>query len=244
MHVLALDTTTPVLTAALLDGDGVVGETIGNASRSTAEQLPRVLCELLENAHLEVRAVGLFAVAAGPGSFTGLRVGIATMQGFAYATGRPLVLISALEALAQAHALEVSAGGMVGSWINAHRRDVFSALYEIADAPAFSSARLIERAPPMVATPADTLSLWHATAGLPAAIVGDGTTAYATVIPASIRAMSFPVLATSIAFMALSRFRDGHAPSPHAAQPLYVRRPDAEIAREKRAGASESSTSG
>ena len=236
--MLALDTTTPVLTAALRDSDGLVGERIGNTARSTAEQLPRVLCELLESARIEARAVDVFAVAAGPGSFTSLRVGIATMQGFAFATGRPLVLVSALEALAQACAPEIFAGSMVGSWIDAHRREVFSALYETTDAPAFSAGRLIERVPPMVASPADTLALWTASARAPDAIVGNGATAYAGVIPASIRTMSLPVLATSIASVALSRFRDGHASPPHAAQPLYVRRPDAEIAREKSSGTS------
>ena len=242
MHVLALDTTTAVLTAALRDGTGVIGEASGSASHSTAEQLPRVLLELLEDAQLEPRAIDVFAVAAGPGAFTSLRIGIATMQGLAFATDRPLVLVSALEALAQTRALEVSAGGMVGSWINAHRQDVYSALYEVTDAPAFSSERLIERVPPMVASPAATLALWHDGAGLPSAIIGDGATAYAGAIPTGIRTMSLPMLATSIASVALSRFGAGHAPAPHAARPLYIRRPDAEIAREKRAGAQRSSS--
>src|SRR5207249_912032 len=100
MLVLALDTTTRAGSVALVDEDEVVEERAGDATRSHAERLPGEVQSLLEGQGLTSAAIDLFAVAAGPGSFTGLRIGIATMQGFAFVHRRRIVPVSALEAMA------------------------------------------------------------------------------------------------------------------------------------------------
>src|ERR1041384_6636557 len=101
MIILALDTSTRVGSSAALRGDDVLAEVPGDPSRTHAERLPADLMQALDGAGLVLADVDVFAVATGPGSFTGLRVGIATMQGLALAAGRPLVGVSALDALAQ-----------------------------------------------------------------------------------------------------------------------------------------------
>src|SRR5579872_923838 len=102
MHVVALDTTTRGGSVALVANDRVVDEQCGDLSRTHAEQLPGAILALMERHHMALTDVDLFAVASGPGSFTGLRIGIATIQGLACATSRPVVAVSALEALAHA----------------------------------------------------------------------------------------------------------------------------------------------
>ena len=103
-------------------------------------------------------AIDLFAVASGPGSFTGLRIGIATIQGLALTTGRRIVAVSALEALAQSGG--GAPGTFVAAWMDARRHDVFTALYRITDAPPFSPERLVEVEGPSAGDPAATLARW------------------------------------------------------------------------------------
>jgi tRNA threonylcarbamoyladenosine biosynthesis protein TsaB len=177
----------------------------------------------------------VFAVASGPGSFTGLRIGIATMQGLALTSGRPLVAVSALEALAHHAAAAVAPGLVVAAWMDARRGDVFSALYRrLTDAGGETVLEEIEG--PIVDRPASTLERWRARLGVhPACIVGDGAPVYRAVIleraPAAV-VPEVPLLAGTIGRLAVERARHGGAIHPAAVQPLYVRRPDAEIARD------------
>lgn len=234
--MLALDTTTRCPAAAFLDGDEIVTESAGDPRQSHAEQLPGLLTRLLEQRAIQLQAVDVFAVAGGPGSFTGLRIGIATMQALALVSGRPLVLVSALDALGRAGSVELPPDALVGAWIDARRRDVFSALYRVTDHAPFTSERLSEVDGPRVGAPRETLSRWANGPGLPVVIVGDGARLYAPLIGSDARVPETPRLAPAIARLALAQVRAGQRPTPHAAQPLYVRRPDAEIARDRRDG--------
>src|SRR5579864_1919251 len=141
MRVLALDTTTRAGSAALVveeepDGEArVADERPGDPSRSHAERLPSELSVLLDAHGLSWRDIDLFAVASGPGSFTGLRVGIATLQGLALVARRPIVGVPALVAMAHLAARQLGAGRRIGVWMDAHRREVFAALYEIERTP-------------------------------------------------------------------------------------------------------------
>src|SRR6187397_2596361 len=100
MVVLALDTTSRQGSSAVAVDGRVVLELVSDASLAQASRVPGELQALLTRAQLALRDVNAFAVAVGPGSFTGLRVGIATMQGLAFDAGKPLLGISALDALA------------------------------------------------------------------------------------------------------------------------------------------------
>ena len=88
MVILALDTTTKAGSYALWRGDALVEQRPGDAARTHAERLPGDLADLLAAHGLTVKDVDLYAVASGPGSFTGLRVGVATIQGLALVHGK------------------------------------------------------------------------------------------------------------------------------------------------------------
>jgi tRNA threonylcarbamoyladenosine biosynthesis protein TsaB len=233
MRVLALDTTTRAGSVALVDDDRIVDERIGDATRTHAARLPGELLAVLGPAGLTLSDIDMFAVAAGPGSFTGLRTGIATMQGLAVVTGRRVVAVPALEVLAHTASLDRAQGTLVGAWIDAHRRDVFSASYRIADRPAFDSSRLVAVDTPQVGRAEAILAQWSDQNRMPAAIAGDGALLYAEVIGASSIAVPSPLLAGAIGRLAVSYHREGRALDPAAVQPLYVRRPDVEIARDQ-----------
>src|SRR3984893_5104241 len=99
MLVLALDTTTRRGSAALVLGEMLLDCEMGDARLTHGERLPSDLVRLLDRNNIRLAEIELFAVATGPGSFTGLRIGIATMQGLALVNGRGLVGVSALDAL-------------------------------------------------------------------------------------------------------------------------------------------------
>src|SRR5262245_2462620 len=128
MHVLALDTTTRAGSVAIVVDDRVLIEEMGDPSKSHAERLPEDVLRALAASGLSTAAIDVFAVASGPGSFTGLRIGIATIQGLALVHGKRVVPVSALRALAEIGAAQLAEGAIVGAWMDAYRRDVFSAL--------------------------------------------------------------------------------------------------------------------
>lgn len=232
MHVLALDTTTRAGSVAIVEGSRVRVEEEGDAGRSHAERLPTALLDCLARAHLSTSDVDCFAVASGPGSFTGLRIGIATMQGLAFVHGKPVVGVSALLALAHLGSARLPPGSRVAAWMDAHRREIFSALYVVGDARADGLASLEELEGPSVGSAGDTWQRWTSSGSLPAVVCGDGATLYADTIAAQARIVPATGLAGTIGRLAHAEAVEGRAAHPAAIQPLYVRRPDAEVARD------------
>lgn len=233
MRVLSLDTTTPGGSAALVDETRVIAESLGDPTRSQAEQLPGTLLRLLDDAGLTPQDVDRFAVASGPGSFTGLRIGIATIQGLASVAQKRVVPVSALEAIAQVASRGAPAGSVIAAWMDARRREVFSALYRAAQAPDFTRERLELLDPPAVGDPEVTLRRWMAMQVDPDVFAGDGAVAYAATIGGAGRVRPVPALAAAIGLLAVQEARRGVDVEPGAVLPLYVRRPDAEIARDR-----------
>jgi tRNA threonylcarbamoyladenosine biosynthesis protein TsaB len=230
MRVLALDTTTRAGSVAVLDDRRVIVERTGDGSRTHAERLPAEVLDVLAAAGSSTADVDLFAVASGPGSFTGLRIGIATIQGLAFVHGRRVAAVSALRALAEGAAQGMPPGTRVGAWMDAYRREVFSALYEVRDSKAAAVADLVELEEATVGSPAATIERWTR-AGAPAIICGDGAVIYEAML-SGVTVMPPPALAGFIGQLAVVAAQRGTTVGPAGVQPLYVRRPDAEIARE------------
>jgi len=237
MRVLALDTTERAGSVALVEDGRILLERLGDASRTHGERLPGELAAL----GAPFSSIDIFAVAIGPGSFTGLRIGIATMQGLALVSRRSVVGVSALEAHAQLASRTLGVGALVACWIDAQRGDVFSALYRIADAPLFTPERLIELEAPAVAAPALTLAEWSSHPTQSAIFAGDGAVRYLDDVGSALteagdsrRAVTPPVpIAGAIGCMAAVSAERGLATLPAAVHALYVRRPDAELHRNK-----------
>lgn len=232
MKVLALDTTTRAGSVAIVEDDRVIDERGGDDARTHAERLPGEILTIAAANQMPLASVDLFAVASGPGSFTGLRIGIATVQGLAFVQGRRMVGISALEALAHCASVGLTAGAHVAAWMDAYRRDVFAAFYRVTDASPFDPDRLVELDPPSVDSPAATWARWANEFDPPSVVIGDGAVLYEAIVAPSC-AIRPPLLAGAIGRLAVGYTRRGAAVRPGAVHPLYVRRPDAEIAREK-----------
>jgi tRNA threonylcarbamoyladenosine biosynthesis protein TsaB len=239
MVTLALDTTTAAASVALAHDEHVLEVASIDPSQPIATRVPRDLMTLLDRHRTALATIDVFAVATGPGSFTGLRIGIATMQGLALAHARPLLGVSSFEALATLAAADGGAKrrDYVAVWIDAWRGEVYGALY------ARSELAVVALVDPAVASPDDLLrrAASPAVPGAPAAdpatmlFVGDGAVKYRDRIPGRVVEPT-PLIAGAIARIAHARAAQGEAPPPHAIRPLYVRRPDAELARERSSG--------
>lgn len=226
MVILALDTSSAAGSAAVVRDGAVIVERAGDGSRTHGQRLPRELMDVLGEARATLADVDGFAIAVGPGSFTGLRVGIATMQGLSLAGRKLLTPISTFEALAF---LARGTGMPIAVWIDARRGQVFGTLYA-ADGRAIL-------APPTSLTPEETLDAWTAVLGAgPVQFAGDGAIHYATAIrerlgEGAVIPSEGPALAGAIGVLAATGA--GRAVAPHAVVPMYVRRPDVELARER-----------
>jgi tRNA threonylcarbamoyladenosine biosynthesis protein TsaB len=245
MLILALDTTTTAGSCALTLDGRVLRVIASDTSRPQAARLPGELAALLDREAITLEQIDVLAVGTGPGSFTGLRVGIATMQGLAVALERPLIGVSALDALARiAFEFEPDpstgsgspraeskgdtarpASALIATWVDAWRGEVYAALYE--------NGHEIER--PTVAPPDVLLQRLVGKATL---FTGDGAALHESVIRARLGDARFtapvaPLLAGAMAVLAAEAVLAGHRPPPHAIRPLYVRRPDAELARDR-----------
>jgi tRNA threonylcarbamoyladenosine biosynthesis protein TsaB len=225
MVTLSLDTTTAAGSVALAENARVLEVVAIDPAQPVATRLPGDLMALLDRHHTALGTIDVFAVSTGPGSFTGLRIGIATMQGLALAHAKPLIGVSSFEALASfarddAHR---QARGRVAVWIDAARGEVYATAYE-------QGREIVE---PFVALPEAVLAA--SPADRETVFVGDGAVKHRTRIPGRVIEPT-PLIAGAIAAIASARAGHGEAPPPHAIRPLYVRRPDAVLAREKSAG--------
>lgn len=222
---LALDTGTRPGSAALARDGEVVAAAGGDPSRTHGERLPGDLLALAGAAGIALSDIDLFAVCSGPGSFTGLRVGLATVQALALVHRRPVIPVSTLEGLAHTP----GTGERVLAWMDGRRRDVFAALYDRAGAACLAG--------PRAGSAAEILEAWGPRlAEGPVDVVGDGVPATRAALARRLGAQAVlvehpPPLAPIVARIAFERREQGSA--PHAVQPLYVRRPDAVIARER-----------
>jgi tRNA threonylcarbamoyladenosine biosynthesis protein TsaB len=234
--ILALDTTTRAGSAAVLDDDTVRAVVDGDPSRTHGERLPLELEVVLQRAGVALGDIALLAVARGPGAFTGLRIGLAAMQGLAMVTGRPVVGVSALEALAaEAFASQCVTGARIGAWMDAARGEVFAQAFD-ADGPSGGVPRLTPLGEPEVDAPQAVVTRWRGRAAAttnPAAsplsgwvLIGDGFERYRDALP-EVTAAATPALAPAIGRLG-RRLAGTHHHPPHDLQPLYVRRPDAE----------------
>ncbi len=231
--MLALDTTSPPGSAAVFTPGGQLLVSSPADPRPFGARLPTWLFDVLGEAGSTIHDIDRLVVGAGPGSLTGLRVGIATMQGLALSAGRPLVAVSALEALAHL-ALEgespAGAGTLVVAWQDARRGEVFAQWFAVGE-----GRRLTPCSDAVVGVPGELAPrIVAAGGGAALAVVGDAAvSSEALWRAAGVTRLALLPAAPLAGVMARLGAAAPEAGPPHAVRPLYVRRPDAVVARER-----------
>jgi tRNA threonylcarbamoyladenosine biosynthesis protein TsaB len=226
MRVLAFDTSSSSGSVALMDDGALVAESNAADVGTHASWLMEAIDRLLVGAHTDIRSVDAFAVSAGPGSFTGLRIGISTVKGLAWALDKRVFAVPTLKALA--YNLR-SRGGHVCALLDARKKEVYAALYTfergsvmtVIEGSAMSPHQLVEAI---------------ARAGIqgPVSFLGNALREYSEVMKGGVKdAVISPealwdVRASNIAAIAFEGSLE--ALSPIELTPVYLRKSEAENA--------------
>jgi tRNA threonylcarbamoyladenosine biosynthesis protein TsaB len=218
MKVLAFDSSGAACSAAIRDGEGrLLAHRFEALARGHAERLMPMLRDVMREAGLAFSGLDVVAVTTGPGSFTGIRVGLAAARGLALASGLPLLGVTAFEAIAAAVTPDERRGGALIVAIDSRRNDFFIQSFA-ADGTALSAPAAVAPAALAEAVPTGDLML----AGDGAARARDALAALGR--PALLARADGPPDAADIASLAVARWRAGTRPA--LPLPLYLRPPD------------------
>ncbi len=229
--LLAIDTSSLVLSCALAEKDRLVAEWTVQKRLTHSEQLLPHIDEMMKEAGVDKKEITAIAVSIGPGSFTGLRIGLATAKMAAYIWNVPIVGVDTLEALAWNMA---ASDTFVLPLMDAQRGNVYAALYG-----AFES--LWKEAPAEVA-PIDEVIAAAMKHGGPVVAVGECADKYKEkLLAAGIRVappQSRCCRAGSVAMAGFARLEKGETDNPLTILPNYIRRSEAEVLWEQLHGKS------
>jgi tRNA threonylcarbamoyladenosine biosynthesis protein TsaB len=221
--ILAVHTTGPSLGVSIVEGESVLGEAVLPPGKEHLENLAPTIKDLTQRVGIAVRDVDGLAVATGPGSFSGIRIGIACVKGIAIAVGKPVIGVCSLEI----PAWQVLGEGRIGvTVIDARRGEVYLAGYRKIDGltEQIVSPRLVR---------ADTLASFMADMPEGSSILGDvSLEGLVGSIPNVQREIVSAPSAAACGIIAYERFKRGHASELDSLAPVYVRRSDAEEKRD------------
>jgi len=225
MLILSLDSTAVVGSVALCRDDTPLAVfTLKNGNTHSETLLPMVEA-VLKTTNTSVADIDLFACSIGPGSFTGVRIGVATVKGLAFGREKPCAAVSTLEALAQNL---VPFEGLICPVMNARRGQVYNALFRAENST-------LTRLTPDRALAITELEAELAAQGEPFALCGDGVdvtvAGLRTLTPCALSPLLTDQNAVSVAKCALRAFQNGKTVSDAALSPVYLRLPQAERER-------------
>ncbi|VEN75361.1 tRNA (Adenosine(37)-N6)-threonylcarbamoyltransferase complex dimerization subunit type 1 TsaB [Candidatus Desulfarcum epimagneticum] len=225
MKILAADTGTNICSVAVCGDGEILAEISANTRQTHSRHLLRLVRQALDMAGLSISEIDAFAAATGPGSFTGLRIGVASIQGLAAASGKPAAGIPSLKALAWQAPF---ASGRVIPFVEAGRGEVFFRLCRFAD----SGLETLQD--DAVMPPGKALE------GLtgPCFFIGNAALRRRGLIEKTLgEAAFFPpschhhLRPSTLAFLAREKIQKQKGPGPGPLAPRYVRKPDAEVKR-------------
>lgn len=226
MLILALDSTAVAASVALCDGEKMLANYTINLGNTHSDTLLPMVEAVLKAAKITASDIDLFAASVGPGSFTGVRIGTATVKGLAFGKDKPCIGVSTLEALAYNL---IGFDGIACPVMNARRSQVYTALFEIGSNKA-----------PVRLTPDRAISIAELEAELltqirPVYLSGDGyditREVFSRFTAPETPAILIPQNAYSVAMCALKQYNEGERTTDIELSPVYLRLSQAERER-------------
>lgn len=211
--ILSLDTTSEFGSIALIEGNATVAEVLMHSPEGFGHVLFPRIEQLLLRAGVRVSEIECFAATSGPGSFTGVRVGLTAVKGLAEATGRMVVAVSNLQALAF-----FGSAGRRATVLDARRGEVYGAVYD-QDLKAVLPEAVMKFPAWLETLPEGGLEF-----------IAIDFSPFAALVDSSIPVVTAPrALAVAVGRIAWDRMRAGGLSEPAAIDANYVRRSDAEL---------------
>jgi tRNA threonylcarbamoyladenosine biosynthesis protein TsaB len=223
MLILAVDTTTPSGSTALVRDEALLGEADVETAATHSARLFRSIDFLLGALGRDITDIDGFAVAAGPGSFTGIRIGIAAVKSLAFASGKPVVAVSTLVALGTKLAAE--GPRLVCPLLDAKKGEIYAALFEM------KKDGLAEIIPQGAYAPEEFFA--KLPGGRPIAFAGSGLSLYRPGLLARVGGEALfpersPFVAAEVGRIGARLLRAGKGAGADSLEPLYYRRSQAE----------------
>lgn len=230
MKILAIDSSAIVCTAALCEDGELIAEMTVNTGNTHSQTLLPIVEQILKVSETALDELDAFACSTGPGSFTGVRIGVATVKGIAYGKNKPCLSVSTLEALAQNLK---GFDGILCPVMNARRNQVYNAIFECKDS-------VITRLCPDRALSIDELDEELSAMDKPIYLCGDGyditlnglKKTKVCYVPERQRLQS----GYSVALSAFEKIARGETISDAELVPIYLRPSQAERERNERLG--------
>ena len=229
MKILALETSAKAVSAAVSEDGKILCSGYQDTGLTHSRTLMPIVEHILKNTGLTVADMDAIAVAAGPGSFTGIRIGVAAAKGLAFAADKPAVGVSTLAAMARNVAF---CDGLVICAMDARRQQVYNALFEAKDGQ-------LTRLTPDRAISLEELAEELRSNPRPKTVVGDGARlCFAHLTEAGISCRLAPAQlvmqnAMSVALEAEAMAAEGKLVSAQALEPVYLRPAQADRLRQK-----------
>ncbi|HIJ55827.1 MAG TPA: tRNA (adenosine(37)-N6)-threonylcarbamoyltransferase complex dimerization subunit type 1 TsaB [Deltaproteobacteria bacterium] len=229
MRILAVDTATRSCSVAVIDGQTLLAEAIVTTGETHSRHLMNLIDQVLQISRVSLKDIDGFAVTRGPGSFTGLRIGISTIKGFAASSGKPMVGVSTLDALAnQADVTPY----LICTVIDARKEEVYFGRYRRV------GGVLIKE------TEEEVLSIVNAIQSIhePSYFIGDGSLIYKPTILEMLgedRVVFAPrfhhtIRGVTVANLGVQRIEKNNVDDVSTFRPRYIRKSDAELNLAKR----------
>lgn len=225
MLILAIDSSTPVASVALANSTGIVAEYFLNTGYTHSEKLMPMIDNMMKEARVGIEQLEGIVVAKGPGSFTGLRIGMATAKTIAQVRHIPILGINTLEGLAY-NCLPFS--GIICPLLNARKQEVYTALFES------DSKKLKQIGEYTALSPKDLAEKINSFAK-PVMLVGDGVLEYQSFWQEELKGNYFFApsslllpRSTSIGLLGRVRILKGEADDFINLKPFYLRKSEAE----------------
>jgi len=230
MKILAVDTATKSCSVAIVDKESLLAEMTVINEQTHSKHLLEMVRIVVKHSDLNLSDLNGYAVTSGPGSFTGLRIGISSVKGLAAAQGKPIAGVSSLDSLARQVSFSTY---LICSLIDARRDEVYTSRYRYKD------GKLIKKDKEQALSPGDALDEINE----PCIFVGSGAVLYQKAIKDMLGEYAFfaqayenTIHASTVARLGMDRFENDDTDDAETFVPNYIRKSDAQLKLQEKKG--------
>lgn len=230
MRILSVDTATECATCSVIDDKKLLGEISFNNKKQHSVILMPMIDNMLKTLNIDLASIDGYVISKGPGSFTGLRIGMSVIKGLSQGTNKPFVSVSSLDALAFNMAYT---SGLICPMLDALRGNVYTAIYE------FNDSKLVKLTDYMIISIGELIALVK-TYDKNICFIGDAVSLHTEILKENFDNPYFApthlnvVKASSLGELGLELLKDGACDDLYTSSPIYLRKPQAEREYEKK----------